>query len=182
MARREAIVPIKLAIIVEGDAEKAFFEALVPRVVGPDVSLRLVRVGGKAAFPSTFFEAAQFVEAGYAAVFVVVDADTDIPEEIELQKQRLFDIYRRYGLQERVRIVMAVPMLESWLLAAYEEEPERSRHPKRDLARFAGVAREDIHALAAALPIDVARRRSPSFDGLVTALEAYAPRKARRAS
>jgi hypothetical protein len=147
------------------------------------VGVRVVRVGGKTAFSSTFFEAARFLEAGYAAVFLVVDADTEIPTEIELQKRQLLDVFHRYGLDDRVRICMAVPMLESWLLAAYQEHPERSTHPQRDLARFAGAdALDKIQSLAAALPIDVARRRSRSFDDLVTGLEAFAPPKARRAS
>jgi len=183
MARREPIAPVKLAFFVEGDSDKAFVEALVPRVVGPSARVHVVRVGGKAAFSSTFFEAARFLEAGYAQIFLVVDADTEIPTEIELQKQRLVDVFRRYGLEDRVRICMAVPMLEAWLLAAYREDPERSTNPKRDLARFAGADTSDrIRTLAAALPIDVARRRAKSFDELVTGLEAFVPSKARRAS
>ena len=165
MARREPIAPIKLAFFVEGDTDKAFVEALVPRILGPSAVVRVVRVGGKAAFSSTFSDAAKFLEAGYASVFLIVDADTEIPSEIDLQKQRLADVFRRYGLEDRVRICMAVPMLEAWLLAAHREDPEGSTDPKRDLARFAGAsAGARIRALAAELPIDVARRRSRSFD------------------
>jgi hypothetical protein len=180
MARRESIAPLKLAFFVEGDAEKLFIEALVPRVVGPDVLVRVVRVGGKAAFSSTYFEAAQFLEAGYAAVFLIVDAGTAISSEIELQKHRLEDVFRRYRLEDRVRICMTVPMLEAWLLAAYQEDPERSTQPQRDLARLAGEESSHIGALAAKLPLETARRRSRSFDGLVTALEVFAPVKVRR--
>jgi hypothetical protein len=183
MARRESIAPVKLAVFVEGDTDKDFIEALAPRVLGPSVHVRVVRVGGKAAFSSTFFEAARFLEAGYASVFLVIDADTEIPTEIDLQKQRLADVFRRYGLKDRVRICMAVPMLEAWLLAAYRDDPERSTDPKRDLARFAGAdASGKIRTLAAELSIDVARRRAKSFDEFVTGLEAFAPTKARRAS
>jgi hypothetical protein len=93
------------------------------------------------------------------------------------------DVFRRYGLADRVRIIMAVPMLETWLLAAYREDPERSTHPKRDLARFLGAdAGDKIRALAAELAIDVARRRAKSFDEFVTGLETFAPSKVRRAS
>ena len=74
-------------------------------------------------------------------------------------------------------------MIEAWLLAAYRDDPERSTHPKRDLARLAGADVGDkIRALAAELPIDVARRRAKSFDEFVNALEAFVPAKARRAS
>ena len=177
MARRQPVAPVKLAFFVEGDAEKDFVEALAPRVLGPNASVRVVRVGGKAAFSSTFFEAAQFLEAGYASIFLLVDADTEIPEEIELQKQRLGEVFRRYGIEDRVRICLAVPMLEAWLLAAYLKEPEGSTHPKRDLVRLAGEAAHDVRSLAAKLPIDVARHRSKSFDEFVTSLEAFAPRK-----
>lgn len=183
MARREPLAPLKLAFFVEGDADKDFVETLVPRVLGSGVSVRVVRIGGKAAFSSTFSEAAQFLEAGYASIFLIVDADTEIPTEIDLQKQRLAEVFRRYGLEHRVQIYMAVPMLEAWLLAAYQEDPERSTHPKRDLARFAGSdPRNKIRMLTAQLPLDVARRRAKSFDEFITGLEAFAPSKARRAS
>jgi hypothetical protein len=156
---------------------------LAPRVLGPNVQVRVVRVGGKAAFPSTFFEAAQFLEAGYAQIFLIVDADTEISTEIDRQKQGLTDVFRRYGLADRVQICMAVPMLEAWLLAAYQEDPERSTHPRRDLARFVGAdAGSKVRSLVAKLPIEVARRRARSFDDFITGLEAFVPAKARRAS
>jgi hypothetical protein len=184
MARRGPIAPpVKLAFFVEGDSDKDFIESLAPRILGPSVRTHVVRVGGKAAFASTFAEVAQFLEAGYAAVFVVVDADTVIADDVSLQKQRLADVYRRYGLEGRVQIVMAVPMLETWLLAAYVEHPERSLHPKQDLAKHVGPLNGDtIRSLAAKLPIEVVRRRAKSFDELATGLEAFAPTKARRAS
>jgi hypothetical protein len=185
MARRDPIAPLKLAFLVEGNRDKAFVETLVPRILGSRVQLRVVRVGGKAAFSSTFFEAAQFAEAGYASIFLLVDADTEISSEIELQKQRLVEVFRRYGLLDRVQIYMAVPMLEAWLLAGHRKHPEQSTHPKRDLARLIGKdvpEDDDIRALAAALPIDVARRRAKSFDTFVAGLEAFVPSKARHAS
>lgn len=158
--------------------DKAFIEALVPRIIGQDAVVRVVRVGGKAAFPSTFYEAARFHEAGYAGIFLIVDADTEIASEIEAQRQRLVEVFRRYGLEDRVRICMAVPMLESWLLAAHQADPERSTDPKRDLARL--VETGGVRALAERLPIEQARRRAKSFDEFVVALQAFAPRRARR--
>jgi hypothetical protein len=184
MARRSPIAPpVKLAFFVEGDSDKDFIEGLAPRILGPSVHTHVLRVGGKAAFSSTFAEVAQFLEAGYAAVFVVVDADMVIADDVSLQKQRLADVYRRYGLEDHVQIVMAVPMLETWLLAAYVEHPERSRHPKQDLAKHVGPLSGDaIRSLATKLPIEVVRRRAKSFDELATGLEAFASSKARRAS
>jgi hypothetical protein len=100
----------------------------------------------------------------HASVFLLLDADTEIPEEIERQKRQIFEVFRRYGLTERVQIHMAVPMLEAWLLAAYRVHPEQSTHPKRDFARYAGQdAANRIGELAAALPIDLARHRSKSW-------------------
>lgn len=187
MARRESIASsassLKLAFFVEGNTDKDFIEALVPRILGPTAQVRVVRVGGKAAFSSTFSEAAQFLEAGYVSVFVIVDADTEIPSEIELQKQRLADVFRRYGLDDRVRIYMAVPMIEAWLLAGHRENPEQSTHPKQDLARITGGdTDEKIRTLAAQLPIDLARRRSKSFDEFIAGLETFLPSKIKRAS
>ena len=176
---RQQVAPLKLAFFVEGDADKAFVEALVPRIVGREAVVRVLRVGDKAAFSSTFYEAAQLLESGYASAFFIVDADTAIAPEVETQRQRLVEVFRRYGLEDRVRICMAVPMLESWLLAAHQAEPERSTDPKRDLARLAGA--DSIRALAERLPIEQARRRSKSFDEFAAALQAFAPRRARRA-
>jgi Domain of unknown function (DUF4276) len=183
MARREPIAPQKLVFFVEGDSDKAFLEAFVPRVLGRKLAMRVVRVGGKSAFSSTFFEAAQFLDAGYTSVFLLLDADTEIADEIDRQKRQLAKIFRRYGLTDRVQIHMAVPMLEAWLLAAYRAHPEQSTHPKRDLARHAGPDMGNrIGELAAALPIELARRRSKSLDEFVAGLEMLAPARARRAS
>lgn len=177
------MIPLRLVFFVEGDADKAFLEALVPRVLGPRVETRVVRVGGKAAFSSTFFEVGQFLDAGYAAAFLLLDADTELPEEIEHQRRQLVEVFRRYGITDRVQIHLAVPMLESWLLAAYQTQPEQSAQPKRELARHAGPdADKRIGQLAADLPIDVARRRSKSLDAFITGLEVIAPPHARRAS
>jgi hypothetical protein len=116
-------------------------------------------------------------------VFVVVDADTVIAADVGLQKQRLAEVYRRYGLEDRVQVVMAVPMLETWLLADYVEHPERSLHPKQDLASRVGPMDGNvIRSLAAKIRIEVVRRRAKSFDEFVTGLEVFAPSKARRAS
>lgn len=116
-------------------------------------------------------------------MFLLLDADTGIPEEIDRQQRQLMEVFRRYGLADHIQIHMAVPMLEAWLLAAYQAHPEQSAHPKRDLARHAGAGAVDrIGELAAALPIEIARHRSASLDDFITGLEALAPAKARRAS
>lgn len=183
MARRESIAPLKLVFLVEGDTEKAFLETLIPRVLGPKVVVRVIRVGPKVAFSSTYYEAAQFLHAGYASIFVLLDADTNIRSAIDLQKRQLVQVYRRYGLQDHVQIHFAVPMLEAWLLAGHRAHPERSTDPKRDLARLIGSDSDDaIQKLTAELSLDVARSRSRSFDAFLRDLEAFAPSKARRAS
>lgn len=179
MARRQPIAPLKLVFFVEDDADQAFLEALVPRVLGPKVAIRVICVGMKYGFSSTYYETFRFLEAGYTAAFLLVNANTKITDEIDRQKQELGDIFRRYGLSEYVHIHMVVPMLEAWLLAAYRARPEQSARPKRDLARHAGPdAESKIGELAAALPIELARRRSRSLDEFLSALEALAPAKA----
>lgn len=175
MARIAPIVPLKLAFLVEGDAEKAFLEALVPRVLGPQVALRVVRIGMKSAFPSTYFDALRLLDAGYAAVFLLVNANTAVVNKIDRQKRELTEVFRRYRLAQYVQIHMVVPMLEAWLLAAYQAHPEQSTRPERDLAHHAGPdADSKIGELAAVLPLDLARRRSPSLRKFITALEALA--------
>src|SRR5262249_52733856 len=105
-----------------------------------------------------------------------------IPDEVDLQKQRLEEVFHRYGIEDRVQVHMAVPMIEAWLLAAHRKNPEQSTHPKRDLFRLLGEEGHDYRSLAAKLPLDLARQRSKSFDELIRGLEATAPSKARRAS
>lgn len=170
----------KLAFFVEGDNDKAFIEALVPRIVGEHVVVHVVRIGAKFGFSSSFYEALEFLEAGYEAIFVLMDADTEIVSEVARQRRELVEVFRRYAIADRVHVHMVVPMLESWLLAAYREDPERSTRPKQELSRRA--AGKEIATLAAELPIEQARARSKSFDAFVTGLEVFAPAKARRAS
>ena len=109
MARHEPVAPVKLAFFVEGDSDKEFLEGIVQRILGPGVHVRVVRVGGKAAFSSTYFETLQFLQAGYASIFLVIDANTELPEEIELQKQRLEEVFSRYGIEDRVQISWQYP-------------------------------------------------------------------------
>jgi hypothetical protein len=180
MARREAKIMTKLAFFVEGDNDKEFIEALAPRILGEQVIVHVVRIGTKFGFSSSFYEALEFLDAGYTAIFVLVDADTEIESEVAQQRDELVDVFRRYAIADRVHVHMVVPMLEAWLLAAYGEAPERSTQPKEELARRAGGKK--IGVLAAKLPIEQARTRSKSFGAFVTDLEAFAQVKTRRSA
>lgn len=89
------------------------------------------------------------------------------------------EVFRRYGLAGYVQVHVVVPMLEAWLLAAYQAHPEQSTRPRRDLACHAGPDAESrIQELAAGLPLELARRRSRSLRKFLTALEALASEKA----
>ena len=183
MARSVARVPAsKVGFLVEGDHDKAFVEAFVPRIVGPDVNIHVIRIGGKAALSSTYADAIALLDQGYERVIVLVDADTTVTEEIEQQRADLADIYRRYGIEHATHVCMAVPMLESWLLAAYEDAPERRADPKRTLARAAGTGADRFAELARALPISTVRKRSASFDAFVRELERVGMARAGRAA
>lgn len=88
MARREPIAPLKLAFFVEGDEDKEFIETLAPRVLGPNAVVRVVRVGGKAAFSSTFVEAA-FIGADAGGGIRKLAAE--LPIDLARHRARSFD-------------------------------------------------------------------------------------------
>jgi hypothetical protein len=166
---------MRVAFFVEGDADKAFVEAFVPRIVGDDVGIQVVRVGGKAALPSMYADAAALISGGYEHVFALIDADTNVESEIRQLRDRVEETYRRYGLDDVAHVCLVVPMLEAWLLAQHVDVPESSPQPKRALERAIGpVMARDVARLARELDVEVARRRSPSLNRFVTELEAVA--------
>jgi len=164
-----------LVFFVEGDIEKVFLETLVPRILGIEVTLRVVRVGSEAALSTTFFETIQFLESGYSAAFLLFNTGTTLTDIIRNKDQRLKKVFQRYGLAKFVHIHAVVPMLEAWLLAAYCEYPERSEHPQRDLARYVGssLSTRKIKKLTEELSIELTRHRAKSLNRFITALEAF---------
>lgn len=171
----------KVGFVVEGDRDKEFVEGLAPRVLPSGSRVHVVRVGGKAALPWSFSTVAHLVARGYGHVMVLADADTDVPSEIRQYQRRLESNLRRFGLDREARICLAVPMLEAWLLARYVDDPERDPDPKHTLERCLDGAPPVIGALAKELPLDIARRRSKSFDTFVQTLEEFASPHARPA-
>ena len=80
--------------------EKAFIEAFAPRILGDSVEIRVVRLGGKAALGSSYVDAADLVERGYERVYVIVDADTDVDDEVRdvmFRQQNLPETLQKQG-------------------------------------------------------------------------------------
>jgi hypothetical protein len=173
---------VKVAFIVEGDADKAFVEALVPRILGRGARAQVVRVGGKSGFRSAFANVAAFAEEGHPKVIVLVDADTCDAADIAEQRDRLVDTFRRHRVGDLAEVCLAVPALEAWLVAGYDDVPAELP-PKRapaDALQVRGPA--DIGRLAAQLSIDKVRERSPSFDTFVRAVQRAATAMSGRAA
>src|SRR6185503_18711468 len=96
-------------------ARKCVVEALARRLLGGDVHVHAVRLGGKDALPWVYASALRLLEGqGDAYVVVVVDADSAISEEVERQKARLEEQLRMHHLAEDTTVCIAVPTLEAW--------------------------------------------------------------------
>lgn len=173
---------VKVAFIVEGDADKAFVEALVPRILGRNARAQVVRVGGKGGFRSAFANVAAFLDEGYQKVIILVDADTCDAAEVAEQRARLVDTFRRHGVEAAAEVCLAVPLMEAWLVAGHDDVPA-DLPPKRAVAESLHVRRPaDIARLAAQLPIEKVQARSPSFDAFVRAVQRAATSTSGRAA
>lgn len=170
------VVEQRLGFVVEGEADKAFVEALVPRLFRDPIRVYAVRLGGRIAIPWIYATALTLLEEKqYPHVVVLLDSDTVVPSRIEEQRQGIRSMLEQHSITSaEVTICFAVPELEVWLLAEYDERPEESKNPRQDLATRLGrqgrVLPEKIGELARALNIKNARERSASFDGFVRAI------------
>ncbi|HEU4410369.1 MAG TPA: DUF4276 family protein [Polyangiaceae bacterium] len=165
----------RIAFVVEGDADKAVVESLAKRIwQTPPERVHTVRLGGRAAVPWLWATVLTLLdEKHYNHVVVLLDADTadgekaaDRVEELkaELLKHRITD--------DSVSIFLAVPELEAWLLAATEENPEVPGAKQRLRAALPeATSPDELARLASKLNLREARRRSPSLNTFLSALE-----------
>ena len=116
----------------------------------------------------------------------VRDAESNEPEEVQRLEKLMSDTVRSADrLMLDVRCVVAVPMLEAWLLAdenAVQKEcgsspvfqhPERIKDPKSELRRLLNrrpYTREVARRIAEIADVDLIAKRCPSFQKLRDAL------------
>lgn len=165
--------PIRLAFLVEDDADKTFVETLVPRLFpdppadASDLFLHVVVLGRRDALDRARDEAVRLSDAGYDGIFAIADANTT---SINVIWDQQADLQRRVtdGLP-RAHAFVAVSAMECWLLSDYLVNPERAANPLRALVRHAPD--RSVTDLAASLRIEQARQRSPSLDALLARVE-----------
>jgi len=116
----------------------------------------------------------------------VRDAETIEPEKVQRLEKSMSDAVRSAdGLMLDVRCVMAVPMLEAWLLADEDavqkicgasrlfQNPERIEDPKSELRRLLNqrpYTREVARHIAEIADVNLVAKRCPSFQKLRDAL------------
>lgn len=183
----------KIGFIVEGDSDKLIVEEIARRVLStrldPDpFKVHAVRLGSKIALPWAYSSVLALLdEAAYDHVVIVLDADSARAADIDRKKRRIEETLREHRLTpNEVSVCLAVPQIEAWLLAPSISKPEDIPDPKLELERteLCGGKFEVDRArkIGSTLDIEVARRRSPSFEQFVSTLEGIADKLRRQAS
>jgi hypothetical protein len=166
----------KIGFVVESDVDKAVVEALAPRLLGDSFHAYAVRLGGAIAVRWAYSTVlALLEEKQYPHVVLLLDADSTYKPEIERRGREIQAMLDEHDLDsDAVSVCLAVPEIEAWLLAEYEERPEERQDPKVALLQHI-KARRLVAPLAADLArkLDIARARarSPSFDDFARTLE-----------
>lgn len=179
-----ALVPI-----VEGHAEVHSIPVLMRRL-GIDVAKPFRVKRNLVVKPGELERALSFTlrdRANVSAVLVLLDADDDCPAELAPQLLERCS----HVTDVPVSVVFAVRELEAWFLggieslrgqrgirddATYDADPEAPRGAKErleGLMRGTYVDVVDQPALMAALGVEAARQRCPSFDKLLRDLHAF---------
>jgi len=169
----------RLAVIVEGHGEESAAPELLRRIAPGVEILRPHRVR-KSKMPVDLARAVRFQSNRVGAaggVLVLVDADDDVPEELEGQLLRAIDD----DLRSVARVVVAVKEYEAWFLAgidslrshrsvrddaAYAGDPESPRDAKGRLeTQMVEPYQETIHqvAFSAKVDLEAVAARCPSF-------------------
>lgn len=165
----------KIGFVVEGSLDKVVVEALAPRIAGVPDKPHVVRIGGAIAVRWAYSTVLRLLEdKGCEHVILVLDADASLASQVEKRQQEIEAMLEEHRLgSDEVSVCLAVPEIEAWLLAAYDEHPDASPNPKAALSEHLGVPQvTDARCaeLAQALDIEKARARSSSFDKFVRTL------------
>jgi hypothetical protein len=169
----------KIGFVVEGDVDKAVVETLAHRLLGDKFRAYAVRLGGSIAVRWAYSTVLTLLEEKrYPHVILVLDAGSTLEPQIERKRREIEAMLEEHRLgSEDVSVCFAVPAIEAWLLAEYEDRPEESQDPRGRLLNHIQERRlvsARAAELARTLDIAKARARSPSFDELVRTLERVA--------
>jgi hypothetical protein len=172
-----------IGFVVEGNIDKMVVEALTPRVTGGAYRAQIVRIGGPIAVRWAYSTVLMLLEEKRCPhVVLLLDSDSAFPSQIERRRREVEAMLEEHRLgSDEVSVCLAVPQIEAWLLAAYEESPEEHENPKLALFKHLDAkARtpEGLAEVARSLDIEVASKRSPSFDQFVRILRRIAERLA----
>ena len=171
----------RIAFVVEGDTDKAVAEALAQRVWRiPPERMRTVRLGGRAAVPWLWETVLTLLEEkGYDHVVVLLDADDEDPEDADDGVAEIKAALVSHHIDEKsVSVFLAVPVLEAWILAGTDEQPEVPDAKQRLLNLLGRWSPDELADAVKSLDLEKARRRSPSLDAFVTGLESLRPNAA----
>jgi hypothetical protein len=171
----------KIGFVVEGSVDKALVEALAPRIFGAGFEVQAIRIGGAIALRWAYSTVLTLLEEKHCHhVILLLDAGAQEPSQIDRRKQQIVAMLEEHRLgSDDVSVCLAVPEIEAWLLAAYEERREERREPKAALLEHLGARRmlpDQAAEIARTLDIEKARTRSPSFDAFVRTLGGVAAR------
>jgi Domain of unknown function (DUF4276) len=169
----------KIGFVVEGDLDKVVVETIAHRLLDETFRAHAVRIGHRIAVRWVYSTVlALLEEKHYHHVILLLDADTSLDTEIERKERDIKAMFEEHHLDsDEVSVCFAVPEIEAWLLAEYEEHPEEIRDPKSRLVNHLGKRRPVpavVIDLARTLDIAKARSRSPSFNAFVGTLERVA--------
>ncbi len=172
---------MKIGFVVEGDVDKAIVETLVPRLLGERFRAYAVRLGGSIAVRWAYSTVLTLLqEKHYPHVVLLLDADSSLKPQVDRKRREIEAMFEEHRLgSDDVSVCFAVPEIEAWLLAGYEDRPEESTDPKSKLMEHMRARRlvpARVIDVARTLDIEKARSRSPSFDEFVRTLERVAHR------
>lgn len=145
---------------------------LKKQLQGVNFDMNVVRLGGQAAIPWVWATVhAMLDEDGHDHVIVALDADTIRQGRAASFRSKVQAVLEQYHVsKDDASVCIAIPTIEAWLLAAYDEHPEQVENPKAklcDILKLERFTAEKATELATALDIDLARKRAPSFDEFI---------------
>src|SRR5262245_6955547 len=102
-------------LFVEGPTDAAFLRRVLPPAVTKEAEF--VESGGRASIPSL---ARSVLVRRRKPVAVLMDSDSLAPAVIEEQRESTEELIRSAAASIPVKVVVAVPTIESWFFAAPE--------------------------------------------------------------
>lgn len=153
-----------LPIVGEGYDEVAFLNHLkqFPGVCGQGVEITIRNARGKGAAGVVDCAIKLQANAAYDKVAVLLDTDTDWTAKVE-----------KLARQKKVQVLPSEPCLEAMLLRVLGKNPNPGKDLKKQFDPYVhndGTRREDYAEHFGLEALQVARRREPTIDALLSLL------------